>query len=157
MKNVNSKFSFLVVFIAFFLAVLPVLLVFISFISPKASVILPILFMLFIVYFWLTEFRTRVCKLIINKENIVLRRYFGLGKSEIYDFKRLDGFITSFQSGKTGVFEFLFMLENGKRVGCVSSFYHCNYDELKEVLKEKMIDLGDEKYEFKKEYSEMFK
>ena len=144
MTNVNSKFRFLAVFLGVILSFFPVLMVWISFIAPQAGNIVPILFMLIFAYFLLTEFRKRACKININNENIVLRRYFGLGKSKIYDFKRLDGFITSFQSGKGETYEYLFMLEKGKRVACVSSFYHSNFDELKEVLKEKMIDLGVE-------------
>lgn len=144
MVNINSKFKLLTVFLAVVLSIFPIFIFLICFIAPNAGNIVPVLFMLFFTYFILTEFRKRACKITINSENIELRRFFGLGKYEIYDFKRLDGFITSFQSGRSGTFEFLFVIKNGKRAACVSSFYHTNYDELKEVLKMKLIDLGDE-------------
>lgn len=126
-------------------------------VSPVATVVLPILFLLFVAYFWLTEFRTRAYKMSINNDVISVRNFFGLGKYEVFDLKKLDGFETSIQSGKSGSFEFLFILKNGKRVACISDFYHSNYGELKKSIVEKLSYFGEKKYSFKEEYSQMFK
>lgn len=157
MINIKSKFKLLAVLIASFLTILPPIAIYLSYISPEAGMILPIVFLLFIIIFWLTVFRTRAHKLAIDNKNIIVNKYFGLGKSKVYDISKLDGFITSFESGKLGVSEFLFILENGKRVACISSFYQSNFDELKEILKRKMLDLGEKEYSSKEERTEVLR
>ena len=119
--------------------------------------VLPFLLLLFVVFFWLTVFRTRAYKLEIDGDTIIVKRYFGAGKSVNYDLKALDGFITIVESAKGGVYESIFILQDGKRVGSISSFYHSNFDQLKSILKEKLIDLGERNPSFKVESSELFR
>ncbi|OAZ04451.1 hypothetical protein FLB_14490 [Flavobacterium succinicans] len=118
---------------------------------------LPVLFLLFIVVFWFTVCRTRAHRIRIDEESIVVNRYFGIGKSETYGFNGLDGFITLFESGKLGVSENLFILRKGKRVVCISEFYHSNYGELKQILIERLINFGVKDYNIKEEWSNIFK
>jgi hypothetical protein len=157
MLSIASKFKLLAVLIASFITVLPPLVICLSYASPEAGLILPILFLLFVIFFWLTVFRTRAHKLTIDDKNIIVNKYFGLGKSKMYDISKLDGFVTTFESGKLGVSEFLFILENGKRVACISSFYQSNFDELKEILKRKIPDLGEKEYSSKEERAEVLR
>lgn len=114
-------------------------------ILQKTDRVGPVVCLLFIVFFWLTVLKTRANRVIIAKDSIQVNRYFGLGKSKVYDFSKLEGYITLFESGRLGESENLFILVEGKRVGCISSFYHKNFDSLKASLKEKVRDLGVKK------------
>ncbi|MFH7017735.1 hypothetical protein [Flavobacterium sp. FlaQc-47] len=125
------------------LSIFPFLAIYIYSISPKESVALPLVVFIFIAYFWFALVRTRVHKVIIKKNNIIVKRYYGLGKSIVYSFSQLDGFIVLFESGRLGVSESLFILEKGKRVVCVCSYYLSNFNNLKLVLKENLTDLGE--------------
>ncbi|UFH34087.1 hypothetical protein [Flavobacterium acetivorans] len=157
MRNIRSKFKILPFFTAIGLIFFGFFLFYICLVSPVATIVLPVLFLLFVAYFWLTEFRTRAHKISVNTDFISVCKLFGLGRSEVYDFKKLDGFEISIQSGKSGSFEFLFVLKNGKRVACISNFYHSNYGELKKILLENLSYFGVKKYSFKEEYSQMLK
>ncbi len=100
--------------------------------------------------FWGTVFRTRAHRVTIDQQCVVVKRYFGLGKSESYALNSLDGFVSLFESGKLGVSENLFILQKGKRVVCISEFYHSNYGELKKILIERLINFGVNDYDVKK-------
>lgn len=155
--QVKSTFNFLSIFIVSFVTILPFLVVCLSATSPVAGMILPVLLLVSIAFFWLTVFRTRACKVEIEGNSIIVKRYFGIGKSIVYDFNTLDGFIALFESAKGSVYESIFILKNGKRVGSVSSFYHSNFDQLKLILKDKLIDLGVKESTFIGESCELFK
>ncbi len=157
MRNIKSKFRILPLFGAIWLTFFGFFLFYMCSVSPVATIVLPLLLLLFVAYFWLTEFRTRAHKISINNDVIYVRKFFGLGKSEVFHLKKLDGFETSIQSGKSRSFEFIFILKNGKRLVCISDFYHSNYCELKKNLVEKLSYSGEKKYNFKEEYSQMFK
>lgn len=155
--NIKSKFKIFPVLLVVYVSVLPLLVVYLSATSPVAGLILPVLFLAFIVFFWMTVFRTRACEIEIRDNVIIIKRYFGLGKSIDYDFDSLDGFITLFESSKGNFSESIFILKNGKRVGSISSFYHINFNQLKLVFKEKLIDLGERESSFIKESAELFR
>lgn len=157
MTVVNSKFKIFPIFLAFYLTFLPIMAVYLSATSPVAGMVLPIVFLLFIAFFWLTVFRTRAHKVQVDKKTITVKRYFGFGKSKIYDFKMLDGFVTMFESGRLGISETIFILEKGKRVGSISSFYHSNFNDLKTNLKENLVDLGEIESAFARETYLLFK
>lgn len=157
MVVLNSKFKIFPIFLASYLTILPVMVVYLSATSPVAGMVLPILFLLFVALFWLTVFRTRAHKVNIDEKSITIKRYFGMGKSKVYDFKMLDGFVTMFETGKLGVSETVFVLENGKRIGSISSFYHNNFDKLKASLNESLIDLGEVEGGLKRESYLLFK
>ncbi|KFF11435.1 hypothetical protein [Flavobacterium hydatis] len=157
MISIKSKFNSLPIFIATFLTVLPLLVIYLSSTSPVAGMLLPILLLLFVIFFWMTMFRTRAHKLTIDDRYIIVNRYFGLGKSITYEINGLDGFIVLFEVGKLGISETLFILENGKRIASISTFYQSNFDELKQVLREKIRDLGEKEYNSKEESAEMLK
>ncbi|MFQ6601988.1 hypothetical protein [Flavobacterium sp. C3NV] len=157
MMSIKSKFKLWPILLVSYLTILPLGVVYFSAMSPVAGMFLPILFLLFIVFFWLTVFRTRAYKVEMDGNTLIVKRYFGLGKSTAYNFNALDGFITLFESAKGTVHESVFILEKGKRIGSISSFYHSNFDQLKSILKDKLIDLGERESTFRGETSELFK
>lgn len=148
MIGISSRFKIFPILLIVFSTVLllfPLLAMCMSFNSPKTDRVGPFVCLVLIIFFWLTVLKTRANRVLIAKDSIQVNRYFGLGKSKVYDFSKLEGYITLFESGRLGVSENLFILEEGKRVGCISSFYHNNFDSLKASLKEKVRDLGVKK------------
>ncbi|WP_348800376.1 hypothetical protein [Flavobacterium adhaerens] len=153
----DSKFKFLPIVLISYLTVLPVLVIYLSYTSPKAGMVLPILFLLFVISFWLTAIRTRAYKVKIDNEGIIVNRYFGFGKSKMYDFKEIDNFVNLFESGKLGVSESIFIIKNERRIASISSFYHSNFELLKKILETKLVYGGEIKNNFKEEISEIIK
>ncbi|MFL9830994.1 hypothetical protein ABS764_09050 [Flavobacterium sp. ST-87] len=115
------------------------------------------MFLLFVVYFWLTEFRTRAHSLRFNNNSVFIAKFFRLGKTKCFDFKDLEGFEILIQTAKSIDYEYLFIIKEGERVACLSQFYHTNYEELKLIVVDNLIYLGDRKYDFKSELIAMFK
>lgn len=157
MIRIKSKFKFWPFLLIGCLTILPLVAVYFSAKSIATGMFLPILFVLFIVFFWLTVLRTRAFLIEMDDNAIIIKRYFGAGKSVSYNFNTLDGFITLIESARGGVYESLFILKDGKRIGSISNFYHSNFDELKSVLKEKLTDMGEKEPAFIKESAELFK
>ena len=155
--NISSKFAFLPIFICLFITVTPVVIISLTGMPAGFSIFGFGFWFCFIIYFWLTEFRTRAHSVEILKDNIVLREYFGLGRRKEINLKDIEGFIRSTQPGKMKDYEFLFLLKKGKRVVAISEFYHRNYSALRSQVENKIPDLGRQKYKFLPEYKEMFR
>ncbi|OXA65590.1 hypothetical protein B0A67_24075 [Flavobacterium aquidurense] len=143
MVTLKSRFRILPILLISILSIFPFLALYIYSISPKESLAFPLVVFIIVAYLWLALVRTRVHKVIIEKNNITVKRYYGLGRSIVYDFSKLDGFVVLFESGRLGVSESLFILEKGKRVVCVCSYYISNFNNLKLFLKENLTDLGE--------------
>ncbi len=155
--KLSSKFGFLGIFVAVFLTGLSVFVFYMSATSPKAGLLIPFLFVPVVIYFWLTEFRTRAHKVIIEEKSITVKEYFGLGKSKRFQYNDFKGFITSKQPGKFGEVEYIFIIKEDKRQICISAYYHRNYAELKEKIKIKLPYLGEKEYKFGYEFKQMFR
>jgi len=145
MITLKSRFKLLPILLVSILSFFPFLALYIYIITPEESVAFPLLVFIMIAYFWFALIRTRVHKVLIEKDNIIVKRYYGLGRSITYDFSKLDGFVVLVESGKLGDSESIFILEKGKRVACVCSYYLSNFNNLKLVLKENLTDLGGNK------------
>ncbi len=120
--------------------------------SPAAGLLLPFLYLLFVIYFWVTEFRTRAHYVVIGENRIFLRNYFGLGSEKIFEYSDFDGFITSQQPGRLGNKDYIFLLKDEKRLVCISQFYHGNYKALKKRIEDKIQFLGEKEYDWGYEY-----
>ncbi|CAA9198337.1 hypothetical protein FLACOL7796_02122 [Flavobacterium collinsii] len=140
---VRSRFKFLPILLVSMLSIFPFLAIYMFIISPNESVVFPLVVFVIVAYFWFALVRTRIHKVIVEKNSITVKRYYGLGRSIVYSFSELDGFVVLFESGKLGISESLFVLEKGKRVVCICSYYLTNFNSLKLVLKENLTDLGE--------------
>ena len=156
MEN-KTKFTSLPIIICSFLTTSAFGLLYLTINSSKAGIFFPILFLTFMIYFWLTEFRTRAHKIEILNGMIIIREYFGFGKQKVFELKKLDGFNISIQPSKSGSYEYIFILQEGKRIASISEFYHSNYTEIKSSIEKKIKNLGQTEYKFKHEYKQMFK
>jgi hypothetical protein len=155
--NNKTKFAILPIIICSFVTITPLGLLYITINSSKAGIFLPILLLIFVIFFWLTEFRTRAHKIEIQNEKIIVNEYFGLGKNKVFKLKDLEGFNVLLQPSKSGYYEYIFILNEGKRIASISEFYHRNYKTMKSVIEKEIKYLGKTEYKFKYEYEEMFK
>ncbi len=153
----KTKFAILPIIICSFLTISALGLLYLTINSSKAGIVIPILYLIFVIYFWLTEFRTRAHNIEIQNEKIIVREYFGLGKNKVFKLKDLEGFNVSIQPSKSGTYEYIFILSKGKRIASISEFYHRNYTTMKSEIEKKIKYLGQTEYKFKYEYKEMFK
>lgn len=155
--NNNTKFAILPIIICSLLTITSLGLLYLTINSSKTGIFIPILFLVFAIYFGLTEFRTRAHKIEIQNEKIIVSKYFGLGKNKVFKLKHLEGFNVSLQPSKSGHYEYIFILNEGKRIASISEFYHSNYKTMKSTIEREIKYLGKTEYKFINEYKEMFK
>ena len=157
MNNYSSRSSILSVFLALIVTLMAAFLIYMSATSPAAGMFLPFLYLLFVIYFWLTEFRTRAHRVLIEEDRISLQEYFGFGRKKIFRYNEFEGYIVSQQPGRLGVKEYIFLIGEGKRQVCIFEFYHRNYSELKGAIQNRIPFLGEKGYKWSYEYKQMFK
>jgi hypothetical protein len=159
----RSKFSFWCYFVAFYsalffcilIAVIPITLYFK--LQPYIFFIIIFLCAAF-VNAWLIsgEMRQKVVTIEIGYDNLILRRYLGLGKAKTIYFDQLDGFRICYLPTNSGYYEYLYVISGNRKVLKLSQFYHRNYFDLKQALSEKLKNLGEEDFSYKNEFKEIF-
>jgi hypothetical protein len=97
-----------------------------------------------IIWIWIVfgELRTKVVKVELYENEIILSRYFGIGKKEVYRVPEFEKFEISLVPSKYDTYEFLSLVSNGKKVIRLSSYYHKNYADLKFALIARLKDPG---------------
>lgn len=119
---------------------------------------LPLILLLTFTILWLFfgEFRTKMIKVVLNDDHLLIRTFGGLSTAKKYLYKDLDGFKTSILRSRAGDNEYLYLIKDNKKVGKISDFYHKNYLELKTEISSKLDDLGFEKFSYKDELKETY-
>ena len=102
------------------------------------------------------ELRINTIKVKIKDDEIVASNYLGLGLKKTYSFSGFEGFIKVIKPSKYSSYEYLYLLKNGKRVICLSQFYHSNYSDLKKCIEDKVPDLGYKGFHFGREMKQLF-
>ena len=161
----TSKFSFK----SFFpiICILPIafgLTMYVVFVFDKTKVSpplsgFPLILLLTFTLAWLFfgEFRTKMIKIIIEDDFVIVKNFGGLSSGKKYFYSDLDGYKTSILRSTTTDNEYLYLIHGDKKIGKISDFYHKNYYKLKEELKTKLKDLGVEKFSYIDELKEIFK
>lgn len=108
--------------------------------------------------FWLVfgEMRVRMITVEINDDCLVIRGFLGRGKKKTLYFDELDGYETALLPSRYKTYEYLYLLQDGKRVARLSEFYHCNYEELKAPLHKNLKHLGSYGFRVGKELKDLF-
>jgi hypothetical protein len=119
---------------------------------------LPLILLLTFTILWLFfgEFRTKMIKVVLNDDHLLIKQFGGLSTAKFFLYKGLDGFKTSILSSRGGDNEYLYFIKGNKKVGKISDFYHKNYLELKTEISSKLDNLGFEKFSYKNEIKETF-
>ena len=127
---------------------------------PKPALGGPVFLILLLSFtiLWLIfgEIRTKMIKVIIDDQSISVSRFAGLAPKRKYLFSEISGCKTSFLQSSVGGNEYLYVMQDQKKVIKISDFYHKNYQELKEQVKLKTVDLGFEKFSYMDELKETF-
>ncbi|HTO16604.1 MAG TPA: hypothetical protein VLZ83_12595 [Edaphocola sp.] len=119
---------------------------------------LPLILLLTFTIIWLFfgEFRTKMIKVELNDDHLLIKTFGGLSTPKKYLYKDLDGFKTSILHSRGSDNEYLYFIKDNKKIGKISDFYHKNYLELKKEITTKLDDLGFEKFSYKDELKEIF-
>ncbi|MBZ9730556.1 hypothetical protein LB467_12750 [Salegentibacter sp. JZCK2] len=158
MKNISSKFSDFPVILCFLITFFVMIPIVLSYPYDDMDNLFFLLFgLVFVIFFWLTEFRTKAHKVRLQSDVFEVRKYFGLGKLNKYQISELKGYYITKQTGGAGKYEYIFIVNESKRLIGVSAFYHRNYEQLKKKIEDELLYLGEKKFGFTEEYSEMFK
>lgn len=107
------------------------------------------------IYLLAGELRTKMIKLEIDKNDIIIRRFFGL-KTETYKFSEIEGWKYSHLTSSGGTYEYIYLYQNDKKIIKISEFYHKNYFQLKNEIEAKFNYIGYEKFSFIDELKEAF-
>jgi hypothetical protein len=160
----KSRFRFWAFLIVGSLAVVSsvLLLFFISlFADVKANVSIMALLgagLLAFTWLWLFlgELRTKAVFVKIEDGVIGLKRYMGLVPSGVYKVKEFDGYTTCLLPSRSGNYEYLYLMKEGKKRIKLSQFYHSNYSELKRFIIKEVQFLGQEDFSYSREVKEIF-
>ena len=89
-----------------------------------------------LVWIWLFfgELRTKAVQVTLEGNALVLVSFFGLGPRQVFSVSGFDGTQTSLLPTAYDTYEYLYLLQNGKKKVKLSQFYHKNYNALKEKL-----------------------
>lgn len=159
----RSKFSYTAYFLMLFvLVVLSGLIAYVIFVfrtsEPPYLDGVPLTLLLASIFTWLFsgEFRAKIIKTQIEDKYVIIRRYGGLASPRTILYADIDGFNTSILSANTGDYEYLYLMQDGKKIAKISDFYHQNYYEMKAMLKYKLKDLGPVEFSYRQEMREIF-
>lgn len=120
---------------------------------PK--IFIPTLLIFTFSYLLFGEIRTKMITVIIENQEIIIKRYFGL-KTETFKIAEINGWKYSHLTSRGGTYEYLYLIKNGKKIIKISQFYHKNYFKLKNEIQAKFKYLGYEKFSFLDELKEIF-
>lgn len=120
---------------------------------PKIFV--PSLVIFSFVYLLIGELRTKVIIVEIEKDEIRIKRFFGI-KVETYKISEISGWKYSHLTSRGGTYEYLYLIKNERKIIKISQFYHKNYSQLKNEIKIKLKCLGYEKFSLIDEFKEIF-
>ena len=102
------------------------------------------------------ELQTKVIKVRIEGEEVIVANYMGLGIKRIYILSQFDGLETALLPSRYDTYEYLYLIENGKKVVKLSQFYHSNYADIKNTLTGKVRNLGQKGFRYIQEFKEIF-
>ena len=125
-------------------------------VPPFAIFVFLALFIFAFIWLVFGELRTKVVKVDIYDEKVIVSNYMGLGNPKMYSLSQIDGFETAFLPSKYNMYEYLYLIERGKKVVKLSQFYHSNYAELKKLLTVKVPNLGQKGFSILQEVKEIF-
>jgi hypothetical protein len=119
---------------------------------------IPLILLLTFTLAWLFfgEFRTKMIKVKLEENYIIIKQFGGLGKGKEFLYSDLDGFKTSILRSAGANNEYLYFMRDNKKVGKISDFYHKNYKALKSNIETKLDNLGFENFSYTDEFKESF-
>lgn len=105
------------------------------------------LFCLFIIalvvtFFMIGEMRWRMVSLEMERGELVVSTFYGLGPKYIFRYSEFEGFHCGKGFSRRGDYEYLYLVRNGQPDYALSQLYHRNYAELKASIMQEIPFLG---------------
>ena len=87
---------------------------------------IPLVLLLTFTLAWLFfgEFRTKMIKVKIEEDSIIIKKFGGLSASKKFLFSDLDGFKLSILRSGAADNEYLYFIQGDKKIGKLLDFYH---------------------------------
>ena len=103
------------------------------------------------------ELRTKIITIDIEYDKVRVKKYGGLGISKEYQIDDISGFKISILRSKNGVYEYLYLIADNKKIAKISEYYHGNYKELKKnLIAARIPRLGIERFSNRQELRDTF-
>lgn len=156
MKSIFTiKSYFLLLLIALFFAV--IILMVLSALENHYEIFFYSPLLVFVIL-WLVfgELRTKMIKITLNDNLIIINKFAGFYKDEIIYYSEIDGYKLSILRSDSGSYEYLYLMKNNKKAVKISEFYHKNYFELKGYINDKIKYIGKEEFSYIDEFKEIF-
>ena len=102
--------------------------------------VVSLLFISIIMMFF--EFRNKIIKIEFTINQLKIHRFFGLIHVQTIESNRIDGFHNSIVKTKYGIYNYIYLMNNHKKVAKISNQYHKNFTELSIEIKKRYKDLG---------------
>jgi len=160
----KSKFRFWAFLIVGVLCILSsiLLLFFMLWIADvKSNASIMVLFaigLLSFIWMWLFlgELRTKAVAVKFEDGFVRIKRFMGLVSASVFELKEFDGYQTCLLPSRSGFYEYLYLMKDGKKQVKLSQFYHSNYSDLKKFIIKEVKFLGKENFSYKRELKEIF-
>jgi hypothetical protein len=125
---------------------------------PPSIGIFAFMIVFVLIWIWIIfgELRTKVIRVELKDAEVVVSGYLGVGRKSRYALAQFDGYETAILPSNYDKYEYLYLIEHGKKVVKLSQFYHRNYSELKQVIAEKVNYLGEKDFSYFEEFKEIF-
>lgn len=107
------------------------------------------------IYLVFGELRTKCIIIELNKNEIIVKRFFGL-ITERYNGSEIEGWKYSLLSSQGGTYEYIYLYKSMKKRIKISEFYHSNYNEIKSEIQAQYKPLGYENFSYLDEFKEIF-
>ena len=107
-------------------------------------------------WLFLGELRTKAIAVKFEDGFISIKRFMGLVSSGVYPLKEFDGYKTCLLPSRSGYYEYLYLMKDGKKQVKLSQFYHSNYSEIKRFIAKEVTFLGKESFSYRREIREIF-
>ena len=108
------------------------------------------------VWLFFGELRNKMIKFRFDNDFIIINKFAGFYKDEVYKLAETQGFIISDLPSNNGNYEYLYIIKDKKKIVKLSEYYHANYDELKEEIQNMLNYLGREEFSYIDDFNEMF-
>ncbi|TFF34099.1 hypothetical protein [Mucilaginibacter psychrotolerans] len=161
MKSEFKFWAYLLMILSMVFTVLTVMVVSGNALNPTIPLVAFLVACLFFLFTWtwffFGELRTKVIAVEIKSDEITVKRYLGLSFKKTFPIDAFDGYKTSILSSKSGSYEYLYLIADGKRVIKLSEFYHKNYKDLKRIIINKRFkNLRFESFSYLNELRDIF-
>ncbi|MCT2407489.1 hypothetical protein NZD88_08060 [Chryseobacterium antibioticum] len=120
------------------------------------AIFFPFLFTFSFIVLFFGEVRTKCIILKINRNEIIIKRFWGL-QTKSYQFSEIEGWKYSHLTSKGGTYQYLYLYKNGSKIAKISQFYHVNYYQIKNQIQAQFKYLGYEKFSYIDEFKETFR